>query len=275
MSSGKIRRFTAIQRLSHVLLVISFMTQTATGFARMFIETAWGKGLAAVFGGYEGALLVHKVSGTFMVLLFCGHLVYLTVVIDWRRFPDSVFGPHTLMPRLSDFSDFFKHIGWFFGLTEEPKFGRWAYWEKFGYWAVFWGVVMFGVTGFMLINPVVASRYLPGWTLNVALYLHREEAELAIGYLFIAHFFVAHFRPRRFPMDRVIFDGTLQLDETREERPAWVSHMEQAGSLERALVVSEPSRAFRITSFVFGYFVVALGVFLLVLGLLNLRYIGS
>jgi cytochrome b subunit of formate dehydrogenase len=270
MSNRMIRRFTVTQRLFHILLVVSFMTQTATGCARLFIETAWGKGLAFVFGGYDGALTVHKVSGTFMVLLFLGHLVYLGFVIDWKRFPKSVFGPDSLVPNFSDLRDFFHHIGWFFGLAPEPKFERWAYYEKFGYWAVFWGVVMFGVTGYMLFNPVATARYLPGWTMNVALYLHREEMELAVGYLFIAHFFVSHFRARRFPMDRVIFDGTLDYEETLEERPAWVGRMEREGVLQEAMVASEPSRAYKAVTYVLGYFLVAFGIFLFVLGLVNL-----
>ena len=271
MNSRKIRRFTITQRVFHFLLVISFMIQGLTGFARLFIETGLGKGLASVFGGYDGALVVHKASGTFMVLLFLCHLVYLAVVIDWKRFPGSVFGPDTLMPRLSDFRDFFQHIGWFLGLAEEPKFERWGYWEKFGYWAVFWGVAIFGVTGFMLFDPVATARYLPGWTMNVALYLHREETELAMGYLFIAHFFVAHFRPRRFPMDRVIFDGTLDFGETAEERPDWIGRMEEEGVLERQMVVSEPSQAYRIASFIFGYLMVGVGIFLLIYGLMNVE----
>lgn len=270
MSSRKIRRFTVTQRLFHVLLVVSFMIQTATGSARLFIETAWGRGLASVFGGYGGALLVHKASGTFMVLLFFCHLIYLVVVIDWKRFPESVFGPDTLMPRLSDLRDFFQHIGWFLGLAEEPKFERWAYYEKFGYWAVFWGVVLFGVTGYMLFNPVATARWLPGWTMNLALYLHREEMELAVGYLFIAHFFVSHFRPRRFPMDRVIFDGSLDYAETLEERPAWVARMQKEGVLEQRLIVSAPSQSYRIASFAFGYLVVGAGIILLIFGLLNM-----
>ncbi|HAA04099.1 MAG TPA: cytochrome C [Syntrophobacteraceae bacterium] len=270
MSKRKIRRFTVTQRLFHILLVVSFMTQTATGCARLFIETAWGKGLATLFGGYDGALVVHKVSGTFMVLLFLCHLVYLAVVIDWKRFPKSVLGPDSLVPSISDCRDFFQHIGWFLGLAEEPKFERWAYYEKFGYWAVFWGVVMFGVTGYMLFDPVATARVLPGWTMNLALYLHREEMELAVGYLFIAHFFVSHFRPRRFPMDRVIFDGTLDYGETLDERPAWVGRMERQGLLPEGMIVSEPSKAYRIASFAFGYFLLAFGIFLLIFGVLNI-----
>ncbi|HBZ57439.1 MAG TPA: cytochrome C, partial [Syntrophobacteraceae bacterium] len=91
-----------------------------------------------------------------------------------------------------------------------------------------------------------------------------------VGYLFIAHFFVSHFRPRRFPMDRVIFDGTLDYGETLDERPAWVGRMERQGLLPEGMIVSEPSKAYRIASFAFGYFLLAFGIFLLIFGVLNI-----
>ncbi len=56
----RIRRFTVPHRLFHLLLMLSFSIQAVTGLSRMYIETAWGRSLAALFGGYGGALTVHK-----------------------------------------------------------------------------------------------------------------------------------------------------------------------------------------------------------------------
>ena len=30
-------------------------------------------------------------------------------------------------------------IKWFIGKGPRPQYGRWTYWEKFDYFAVFWG----------------------------------------------------------------------------------------------------------------------------------------
>jgi len=49
----RIRRFSPLQRLFHLFLMLTFLTQASTGLARMFIETRWGKNLAGFFGGYE------------------------------------------------------------------------------------------------------------------------------------------------------------------------------------------------------------------------------
>ena len=63
----RIKRFTPVQRLFHMLLILTFLTQGATGLARLFIETAWGKWLAWVFGGYEACRTIHIYVGIFPV----------------------------------------------------------------------------------------------------------------------------------------------------------------------------------------------------------------
>ena len=49
---------------------------------------------------------------------------------------------------------------------EQSLAERWTYWEKFDYWAVFWGLPLLGLTGLMLMNPVAMSRIMPGWVLS-------------------------------------------------------------------------------------------------------------
>ena len=53
----------------------------------------------------------------------------------------------------------------------------------------------------------------------MALLVHGEEALLAVGFIFTIHFFNGHFRPEKFPIDTVIFTGSLPEAEWREERP--------------------------------------------------------
>lgn len=260
----RIRRFTPVQRLFHLLLMLSFLTQAATGLSRLYIETGWGRSLAAWFGGFEGALAVHKWVGLFMIALFLLHLLYLLVTIKGRYFA----GPDTLLPRPKDVGDFFRHVGWFFGLNKPPRFDRWGYWEKFDYWAVFWGMVIIGTTGLILYDPLHSSRYIQGWGLNIALWVHRIEAILAIGHVFIIHFFIAHIRPHSFPMDTAMFDGGVDLDKTEHERPAWIERLKSRDVLGRLSTSSAPGMV-RVAYFVFGYAVVVSGVLLVIFGLVN------
>jgi cytochrome b subunit of formate dehydrogenase len=268
----RIKRFSPLQQLFHLSLILSFLAQGSTGLARLYIETPWGKRLAWVFGGYEACRTVHIYVGIFMIGLFVVHFFYLLSKINWKEFPRCLFAPDSILPQPRDIKDFFQHVGWFLGRAELPQFDRWGYWEKFDYWAVFWGIPLLGGTGLLLAYPVVVGRFIPGWILNVALWVHRIEAILAMCHVFIIHFFIAHLRPHSFPMDRAMFAGSVDLDGTRHEKPSWVARLEENGKLE-SVMVSEAGVGRRVLSYLFGSIAVAVGVFLLIGGLVNSPYI--
>ena len=268
-STMRVKRFTPIQRLFHALLMASFLVQGATGLARMYMETAWGHALGTLFGGYEAARTVHIYVGILMLMGFVVHAVYLLARIDWKRFPASLWGPDSLLPGLIDVKQFFQHIAWFIGIRRPPDFDRWGYWEKFDYWAVFWGMTIIGITGLMLAYPLSATKVMPGWGLNIAFWVHRIEALLAMGHIFIIHFFIGHLRRHSFPMDRAMFEGSTSLKAVEEEKPAWVGRLKENDALERALVV-ESGGGLRTAYYVVGYAAIACGVFLLIGALINL-----
>ncbi|MBL0712225.1 MAG: cytochrome b/b6 domain-containing protein [Desulfosarcina sp.] len=261
-----------MQRLFHALLIITFLTQAATGLSRMYIETVWGRQTAGLFGGDEQALIVHKYVGLFMIALFLLHVLYLLITIDWRRFPESVTGPDSMLPRGQDIKDFFNHIRWFLGRTKAPAFDRWAYWEKFDYWAVFWGMVILGGTGLVLAYSMVSVRYMPGWGLNVTIWIHRIEALLAIGHVFIIHFFIGHLRRMNFPMDRAMFEGSADLAHSRQERSSWIRRLEKEGSLD-GMIVTEATIGRQVIFYLFGFLAMATGIYLVVSALANVRLI--
>lgn len=256
-----IPRFTAAQRIFHLLLMLSFMLQAATGLGRMYVETGFGQGLCRLFGGYEQALAVHKAVGWFMIALFAAHLVYLAVTARGAAREDS------LLPAARDLGDVLRHLRWFVGLGPEPRFERWGYWEKFDYWAVFWGMAIIGGTGLMLGHPLATSEVLPGWSLNVAFWVHRIEALLAIGHVFVIHFFATHLRRRNFPVDTAMFCGTVELAHVRVERGDWIERLERQGRLETVPTPQAAGR--RAVAAVFGLTMVAAGLYLLIGGLVN------
>jgi cytochrome b subunit of formate dehydrogenase len=264
----RIRRFTPAQRIFHFLLLLCFLNQAASGLARMYIETDWGRFLASFFGGYQGSFIVHKWAGIFMLVLFAAHLIYLLVKIEWRRFPKSIYGSDSMLPRLEDIGQALQHVRWMLGSSKAPQFDRWGYWEKFDYWAVFWGMIVLGVTGLILFDSVFSSYYIPGWSINIALWIHRIEAILAMAHVFIIHFFIGHLRRHSFPMDLAMFEGSVDLESTRHEKPAWIGRVEKAGQLESVLV-AESGPARRFFFYLFGYAALAFGIFLLLGGLIN------
>jgi cytochrome b subunit of formate dehydrogenase len=253
-----------------MLLMLSFLVQAATGLGRTFMETPWGQTLCSLFGGYESARVVHINVGLLMIVGFAVHILYLLARLNWRNLKTSLFGPDSMLPRPKDVGDFFRHLGWMVGARAHPEFERWGYWEKFDYWAVFWGMVIIGLTGLMLAYPLFTSRYIPGWGLNVAFWVHRIEAVLAIAHVFLIHFFIGHLRRRNFPMDHAMFEGSVPADEAGHERPAWVGRLQEEGKLAGMLVAdAQPAR--KAVQYVVGYLAIGAGLFLLIGALLHVR----
>lgn len=264
----RLKRFTPVHRLWHLGLILVFMTLSVTGIAWMYYETQWGKWLAGFFGGYQSVIEIHRIAGLVMIAGFALHILWAFTRIDWKNFPKALLDPDTLVYRWVDVKGFFGHLLWIFGLKELPRFDRWSWWEKFDYWAVWWGLMIVGITGLMMYDPVLTSDYIPGWLLNVALWVHRIEAVLAMGHIFTIHFTVEHWRPSSFPFNAAMFDGTMDLAEARHEHPEWVTRLEREGKLDAALAPPPPV-PLRILYFVFGYSIILLGLFLLVFAIAN------
>lgn len=122
------------------------------------------------------------------------------------------------------------------------------------------------MTGVVLYDPILSAEYKPGWMFNVALWVHRIEAILAMGHIFTVHFFVENFRTSVFPFSATVFDGGMTVEHVRHEHPAWLDRLEKGGRLDE-LVMTEPPVAVRILYFGFGYAMILLGLFLLVMAL--------
>ena len=272
MGAIRIKRFSILDRGFHLFLILTFLIQTATGFSRLFSPTNWGKNLNAIFGGYETSILIHKWVGVLMIWGFIFHTLYLLTRIDWKNLGASLFGPDSLIPNIHDAKHLWQRILWFFGFGPRPKMGRWAYWEKFDYWAVYWGMPLLAITGVMLMYPIIASRYVPGWTLNIAVLLHRAEAILAVSYIFIVHFYVGHLRPSSFPMNEAMFAGSIPMEELEDEKPTWLKQLRNEGKLETAKV-KPPSLLYKAIYFIFGYAALGFGMYLLINGIVYSRYI--
>ncbi len=216
------QRFSRFNRVLHVLMIISFIILASTGMTLKFSYTRWASILSHAFGGFEAAGTLHRIGATIMFGIFFAHL-YDLVFRQRREFGSVkklVFGPDTLLPTRKDWQDLKGSLRWFLGRGPRPRYGRWTYWEKFDYFAVFWGIAVIGSTGLTLWFPELFTRIFPGSLINVATIIHSDEALLATGFIFTVHFFNTHLRPEKFPMDTVIFTGRMPVAEFRRDKPA-------------------------------------------------------
>jgi cytochrome b subunit of formate dehydrogenase len=259
-----VSRFDTKSRILHVVTMTSFLGLSATGVPLLFSDAAWARGLAAILGGFRLAGIVHRFFGAALLTAVAFHLVDVL----WRAFvrgERGVFwGPTSMMPQPRDFRDFFRQMRWFFGAAERPRFEHFTYWEKFDYWAVLWGTLIMGAAGLLMWFPEAASRIIPGWMFNVALFVHGAEATLAIGFIFVIHFFNGHLRPGKFPMDLVIFTGKVSDDELRHERAELYDRLAKSGELDTMFVPAPTGEELRRSRIV-GSLGLSIGVALVLL----------
>jgi cytochrome b subunit of formate dehydrogenase len=213
-----VRRFDAKTRWLHVLVMTTFLGLSATGMPLLFSDAPWARRIAMLFGGFHGAGLFHRAFGAVLLAAVVFHLGDVAWRATVRGERGLLWGPTSMVPQPRDVVDFYRQMKWFVGAGPRPAFEHFTYWEKFDYWAVLWGTAIMGAAGLILWFPVAASRVLPGWMFNVALFVHGAEATLAIGFIFVVHFFNGHLRPGKFPMDPVIFTGAVSSRELAHER---------------------------------------------------------
>jgi hypothetical protein len=187
--------------------------------------------------------------GTFGYAIF--HLGHLFVRIVLRREKGMLWGPNSMVPQPKDGLDLLANLRYFLYLGDPPQGDRWNYIEKFDYLAVFWGVMIIGLSGLMLWAPIWFTQFVPGWVLNAAYVVHSDEALLATGFIFIFHFFHTHLRPESFPMDIVIFTGRMSLARFRVERPLEYQRLVDSGTLDDYLM-DAPTASERRIAYIWG-----------------------
>lgn len=262
------RRFPWIWRAAHLIFALCVMALALTGMAVLYADSDWAPVVVKWLGGPQDAALIHRVFASLLGIVFVSHLAFLLTRIGRSGRSFDWFGPNSILPRWQDLWDILAMVKWFLGMGPRPIFDRWTYWQKFDYWAPFAALLIIATTGLMLAFPTVTATYLPGWAFNIATILHGEEALLAVLFVFTVHFFNNHFRPDKFPLDIVMFTGSMRLEEFKQTHRVEYNRLVAAGELEK-YVVDAPSKPMALGSKILGFTLIAIGLVLLVLVLIG------
>lgn len=207
-------RFDRHQRLQHIVMLATFTILVISGFPQKFPDVGASRWWVELLGGIENVRTIHHWSAYVMLVDCVYHVLYLAFRLGVQGRLDVL----RMIPTPKDFEDAAGMFLYYLGAKEDrPRFDRYTYLEKFDYWAVFWGIVMIGASGLILMFPVTATRFLPGQILPTAHTIHSDEAMLAAGWIFIAHIFYVHLSPRSFPINTSIFTGRLRRRHYQEE----------------------------------------------------------
>jgi cytochrome b subunit of formate dehydrogenase/nitrate/TMAO reductase-like tetraheme cytochrome c subunit len=179
-------RFSSLPRQLHVLVIISFLGLAITGMTLKFSYLPWAQWLSRMLGGFESAGFIHRVGAVITFIYFGAHVIDLfkRKQLQKKTWIQFLLDANSMLPNRTDLREVIGTLKWFIGRGPRPAYGRWTYWEKFDYFAVFWGVTIIGSSGMVLWFPEFFTLFLPGWLINVATIVHSDEALLAVGFIF-------------------------------------------------------------------------------------------
>jgi len=203
-------RFSRSQRLEHQVLIGSFSTLALTGLVQRYSQlTAIGY-LINLMGGVETVRTLHHLAALVFVALSIYHLYTILLVWFVRRERGAMW------PRLKDFRDLLHMLTYNIGRAESrPEFDRFSIEEKIEYWALLWGGLVMGLTGFVQWFPIQATRVFPGEIVPISRAIHSWEAVLAVLAILIWHTYHVAVKER----NTSIFTGFMTEEEMQESHP--------------------------------------------------------
>lgn len=211
-------RFSIAQRIEHLILILSFTTLALTGIPQKFAQAGISEAIIALLGGITTVRIIHRVAATLFIL----EAIYHAFVIGYKLIVLRL--EPSMIPGIKDVVDAFDFFLHNIGLKKEaPKMPRYNFGEKMEYWAMLWGLVLMGLTGFMLWNPIATTQILPGVFIPAAKVAHGWEAVLAVAAIVIWHFYNVHIKHWNWAMIK----GRLTRSEMEEEHAGELVKIEQ------------------------------------------------
>jgi cytochrome b561 len=115
-------RFERLQRITHLIMLVSFSLLAITGLPQKFPEAPLSQFIVlTIFGSVETARLVHHISAVVLMQVSLVHILdVLYKVIVLRT-------PLDMLPFLSDFKHLFVDISYFLGFRKHRAYyGRYS-----------------------------------------------------------------------------------------------------------------------------------------------------
>ena len=195
-------RMSLAFRLTHGLLLSSFLLLVYSGFALKYPEAWWSSPLLLWEDSFGFRGWLHRAAALALMAAAAIHVAHLVASRRARR--DIA----AFVPGRSDWRELKARVGFLVGLrASPPPSASVGYPEKAEYLAVIWGTVIMAISGFMLWLDDAMLRWLPKWVLDVATVVHLYEAILASLAILVWHFYFVLLDPVVYPMDPAWITG--------------------------------------------------------------------
>jgi cytochrome b subunit of formate dehydrogenase len=228
-------RMNLIERIQHILLIVTFSLLILTGLPVLFYELKFLRSLFAFEKAFYLRGMVHRAAAVLLIADIVWHILYTVFTRRgranfkeimpkfkdardaWQLFWHNV-GLTNFLYKHGIFKNFFrKHPPLLF--EKEPEFGRYNFIEKFEYLAVAWGSFIMIISGFFMWKVELSLSLFPLWVHDIFVIVHGYEAMLAFLSIIIWHMYNVHLNPEVFPMSKIWLNGKITGHELRTLHP--------------------------------------------------------
>ena len=222
---GTFKRFSKGQTIGHLVLTISFVVLSVTGFALRYPESWWARLIFFDNNAFDLRSEIHRGAGLVLVAVTLVNALYIVLTKSGRQ------ELWALTVKWKDVKDLFHNLAFIIGLRkDEPKFDRYGYSEKLEYWGLWWGSLLMAVTGFCMWFANDFLQRFPKIWLDIAALIHFYEAWLAVGTIVIWHFYYMIFDPEAYPMNWSWVTGNITEDDFRKRHPLEYERLAKASA---------------------------------------------
>ena len=199
-------RFSVAQRWEHALLILSGLVLLLTGLPQKYRELSISQDLLSTPDRVELIRQIHHVAAILLALEAVYHLGRIIYLMAKRRLPGD------LLPIWQDVRDAGHMLQYLLFLrSDKPKFGRYNFEQKVTYWFIFFGVLLMGISGFIIWFPVQFTQFLPGGVVPAAKLAHSTESIVAAIFVLVWHVYHVHLERTNLSM----FTGRVSEEEMR------------------------------------------------------------
>lgn len=181
------QRFSISQRWEHAVLLLSGLVLLLTGLPQKYREFPISQDLLSTPERLDLVRQIHHIAAIVLTVEALYHLGRIIFLMAKRRLPGD------LLPTWQDVRDAGHMIQYLLFLrSDKPRFGRYNFEQKVTYWFIFFGILIMGISGFIIWFPVWFTKFLPGGVVPAAKLAHSTEAIVTAIFVIVWHVFHVH-----------------------------------------------------------------------------------
>ena len=181
------QRFSLSQRWEHAVLLFSGLVLLLTGLPQKYREFSISQDLLSTPDRVELIRQIHHIAAIVLTVEALYHLGRIVYLMAKRRLPGD------LLPTWQDVRDAGHMIQYLLFLrSDKPKFGRYNFEQKVTYWFVFFGILIMGISGFIIWFPIWFTKFLPGGVVPASKLAHSTEAVVTAIFVIVWHVYHVH-----------------------------------------------------------------------------------